>query len=230
MTTKYELFVDDNFHYMDEESRYKSGTFDTYSEALAKAKAIVDEFLEQGHVPGMTSGELYRAYTGFGEDPFIIPAGDERFSAWDYARERCKELCRDEDAVAAILRYTKWPPELGGFHAVILAGLGRKDLGEKEREALDAFRRAVERHPDALPSENDWYWFRLEGPGVAYTVYLYADRFELHTDGSLPEKVEWELRFRGSGRLDRRVGDADAVLEAMRSAAASPDFVLKASA
>ncbi len=32
-------------------------------------------------------------YTSFGEDPFIIGPGDYRFSAWDYAKERCSILC-----------------------------------------------------------------------------------------------------------------------------------------
>ena len=35
-------------------------------------------------------------------------------------------------------------------------------------------------------------------------------RLQLHADNALPEKVEWEVRFRGSGRRDRRNGDAAA--------------------
>ncbi len=225
----YELFVDDNFHYMDEESRYKAGSFDSYDEALAKAKAIVDDFLGQSHTPGMTSKELYGAYTGFGEDPFIIPEDDSHFSAWDYARERCAVLCRDEDAAALVLRYKKWPPEIRGFHAVLLAGLERKDLGIGERRALNAFRRAVEGYPNAMPPENSWYWLRLESKGVAFTAYLYADKFQLHADGAVPEKVKWELRFRGTGRMDCRDGDVSAALEEMRRAALTPEFILKAS-
>jgi hypothetical protein len=32
----------------------------------------------------------------FGEDPTIDAAGPDgkRFSAWDYARQRCRELCK----------------------------------------------------------------------------------------------------------------------------------------
>jgi hypothetical protein len=225
----YTVFVDDNYHHMDEESRYRAGSFDSYGKALAKAKAIVDDFLEQGYIPGMTSKELFEAYTGFGEDPFIVPTGNSHFSAWNYARERCLELCRDEDAVASIQRFREWPPELRGFHAVLLAGLKRKGLGKSERKALNAFRRAVEGYPDAMPRENSWYWLRLEGGKVAFTVYLHADRFELHADGTLPEEVKLELRFCGTGRLDCRVGDASAALEGMCHAALAPDFILKAS-
>ncbi len=224
----FELFVDDNYHYMDEESRYSCGSFASYNEALAKAKAIVDEFLEQFHQPGMTSKELFEGYTGFGEDPFIVPAGKPDFSAWDYARARCLELCRDEDAISSILRYPVWPTELAGFHGVLLAALGRKELGVVERAALEEFRRAIEGFPNTMPAENRWYWLRLERGNAAFTVYLYRDRFKLHADASLREKVEWEVRFWGSGLRDRRVGDAVAAFEAMRRAALDPAFTLKA--
>jgi hypothetical protein len=228
--TDFELFVDDNFHYMDEEARYKVGSFASYSVALAKAKAIVDEFLEGSHQPGMTSKELYKGYVGFGEDPFIVPAGEPYFSAWDYARARCMELCREEDAVASVLRYPTWPPELAGFGAVLLAAFGRKVLGEVERQALEAFRRAIEGYPNAMPCEGRWYWLRLEHEIAAFTVYLHSDRFKLHADGTQPVAVEWELRFWGSGQRNLREGDADAAFEAMRQAALDPAFTLKARA
>ena len=226
----YELFVDDNYHYIDEQSRYRAGTFASYGEALSRAKEIVDEFLEQSHQPGMTSKELYESYVGFGEDPFIIPAGEPHFSAWDYARARCRELCRDEDALSSVLRYPEWPPELTGFRAVLLAGLARQDLGANERKALTTFHRAVEYYPDAMPLENSWYWLRLECGNTAFTVYLYPDRFRLSADAVLPAKVEWEVRFWGSGLRDRCDGDVAAALEKMRQTALAPDFTLKVSA
>lgn len=82
---------------MDEDERYKGGEFDTYQEALIFCKKIVDEFLVDSLAknPALTEQELYKMYTGFGEDPFISPttADTPRFSAWDYARERCQILC-----------------------------------------------------------------------------------------------------------------------------------------
>jgi hypothetical protein len=225
--TEYKLFVDDNYHYMEEEERYCAGSFTSYDEALAKAKEIVDEFLEQGYEPGMTSKELYGGYVGFGEDPFIIPPGDPPFSAWNYARERCKEFCRDEDAIASVLRYPDWPAELADFRAVLLAGLRRVDLGSNERKDLEALCRAIEGFPNALPRENSWYWFRLEREGTAYTVYLYWDRFELRSVGTSPGTVDWEVRLRGSGRRDRRLGDIDAAFRDMRRAAQAADCTLK---
>jgi hypothetical protein len=43
----------------------------------------------------MSSAELFDQYVSFGEDPFIR-GGAPNFSAWDYARQRCKALCGDQ--------------------------------------------------------------------------------------------------------------------------------------
>ena len=87
----YKVFVDDNFHYMDQEHRYSFGEFDTFEAAVAACQRIVDEFLEEAYKPGMKAEELYQVYIGFGEDPFIV-RGDIRFSAWDYAKERSAQI------------------------------------------------------------------------------------------------------------------------------------------
>ncbi|HEX8247626.1 MAG TPA: hypothetical protein VF599_05625 [Pyrinomonadaceae bacterium] len=94
MANIYQVFVDDNFHYMDEDERYKHGDFATFEEALTACKAIVDECLRESYEEGMTAGQLYTVYTGFGEDPFIVGESVPfRFSAWDYAQERCSQIC-----------------------------------------------------------------------------------------------------------------------------------------
>ncbi len=96
-TKKYLVYVDDNFHFLDENERYRLGEFETCEEAMAACKKIVDEFLEKGYKEGMSFEELYSGYTGFGEDPFII--SDDKacfFSAWDYAKKRSAELCGQE--------------------------------------------------------------------------------------------------------------------------------------
>jgi hypothetical protein len=91
---KYEVYVDDNFHYMDESERYSGGLFDSWEAAEAKCRMIVDEFLQANYKEGMLADELFRQYTLFGEDPWISPLSDERkFSAWDYAATRCQEMC-----------------------------------------------------------------------------------------------------------------------------------------
>ena len=89
----YRVLVDDNFHYGDESERYEHGQFDTCESAIAACKRIVDEFLLDAYKAGMTPGELWQRYTGFGDDPFITSSGPRCvFSAWDYARQRCDEL------------------------------------------------------------------------------------------------------------------------------------------
>jgi hypothetical protein len=95
----YRVLVDDNFHYMDAseryELRYEQGGFDSCEDAIAACKKIVDDFLLSSHKPPMIWEELWELYTAFGDDPFIVPYNaDCSFSAWDYAKERCKELCR----------------------------------------------------------------------------------------------------------------------------------------
>jgi hypothetical protein len=89
----YIVWVDDNYHYMDEDERYKLGEFKTLDAAIAACKKIVDDFLASTYAPGMSAAELNASYTGFGEDPWI--AGEERvlFSAWTYAEQRCAEIC-----------------------------------------------------------------------------------------------------------------------------------------
>ncbi|MES2598591.1 MAG: hypothetical protein V4662_24870 [Verrucomicrobiota bacterium] len=92
---KFRVFTDDNFHYMDESERRNSGGFDTYEAALEKAKYIVETCLEEFMKPGISAGDLMAQYVMFGDDPWIkpTPEGVERFSARDYARRRCVEIC-----------------------------------------------------------------------------------------------------------------------------------------
>ncbi len=85
------VFVDDNFHYQDESERYELGKFESYEEALAECRKIVDRFLE-GHSAD-SADALYELYVSFGEDPYIIgPDKGDDFSAWRYAKQRCKAL------------------------------------------------------------------------------------------------------------------------------------------
>ncbi|MFL6208465.1 MAG: hypothetical protein ACJ74W_06415 [Pyrinomonadaceae bacterium] len=93
----YTVLVAENSHYMDEAERYKHGEFATIVEARAAARALVNSELVALHAPGMSADELYRQYTTFGAEPFIVPAdADENFSAWAYAAARCQELCQDK--------------------------------------------------------------------------------------------------------------------------------------
>lgn len=89
---KFTVFVDDNFHYQDESERYKKGDYPTTEAAIAACKQIVDGYLNSAYREGMSASELYRSYTSFGEDPFVVPE-TAHYSSWEYANERCSELC-----------------------------------------------------------------------------------------------------------------------------------------
>jgi hypothetical protein len=90
----YRVLVNDNFHYMDESERYELGVFATCCSAMEACRKIVDEYLLANYRFGMTNEALWESYTTFGEDPFIVSTDTGcRFSAWDYARQRCEEIC-----------------------------------------------------------------------------------------------------------------------------------------
>ncbi len=95
--SNYTVFVDDNFHYRDEGERYELGKFEQWDAAVAACKNIIDEFIRQNYKAGMKAEDLYKNYLIFGEDPFIIQNNPESptgsFSAWDYAKQRCQEIC-----------------------------------------------------------------------------------------------------------------------------------------
>ena len=90
---RYRVMVDDNFHHMDAEERYEYGAFATCEEAMAACRRIVDDFLHDQYRPPMTTDELWRLYTAFGDDAFIITTDRMcSFSGWAYARARCREI------------------------------------------------------------------------------------------------------------------------------------------
>jgi len=125
---KFEVFVDDNFHYMDEDSRYLLGEFETFEEAVAACKSIVDEFLIHGYKPGISPEELYSGYINFGEDPYISAKGftGPPFSAWSYAKDRCYEICQN-------------PPEPVQEEKIISLTV-EEQLSKAEEMAGEAFR------------------------------------------------------------------------------------------
>lgn len=94
----FQVFVDDNFHYMDEDERYSANGYDTAEEAIAFCQKMVDDFLIRHYETGMTSDNLYDYYTSFGEDPFIRcnnPDMTCEFSAWKFAEKRSIEMCKN---------------------------------------------------------------------------------------------------------------------------------------
>ena len=95
MSGDYLVYWDDNFHYMDPNSRVFSSRHSTAEAAIAAAKQIVDEYLESAWEPGITADALYRSFVAFGEDSFVVaPEGSPPvpFSSWDYARARSVQM------------------------------------------------------------------------------------------------------------------------------------------
>jgi hypothetical protein len=97
---RYRVMVDDNFHYQDSDERWEQGTYETLEEALTACRGLVDQFLKKAHKPGTSAEALYSHYTSFGDDPFIVVIDDAddraKFSAWTYAKERCRVICEDD--------------------------------------------------------------------------------------------------------------------------------------
>jgi hypothetical protein len=66
-------------------------------EAIAACRAIVDESLDEVYKAGISAEALYESYVSFGDDPFIVVIdgsdADAKFSAWSYAKERCRAKC-----------------------------------------------------------------------------------------------------------------------------------------
>jgi len=89
---KYVVYVDDNYHQGDESERYKLGEYDTREAALEACKKKVDEYFEKLESGKYSFNEIWDGYLLYGEDPYIASDNDEeRFSAWEYAKQRCRE-------------------------------------------------------------------------------------------------------------------------------------------
>jgi hypothetical protein len=89
---KYRVIIDENFHFMDTSERYGSGVFETYEEAVAKCKEIIDEFLESALTPTDSADSLYICWQMYGENPFIDGKNLGDFTSRQYVKERCVVL------------------------------------------------------------------------------------------------------------------------------------------
>ena len=61
-------------------------------------REIVDRFLRHESASGVPASAVYFRYMMFGKEPSIVeyaesPDRPPGFSAWDYAKTRCEELC-----------------------------------------------------------------------------------------------------------------------------------------
>ena len=94
MNEKYEVCVDDNYHYMDESERYTAGSYHSLEKAIEKCKKITISSLEELCEKGITPERLSAQWSMFGEDPFIVGAGGSvPFSARKFiTTELCKAI------------------------------------------------------------------------------------------------------------------------------------------
>ena len=94
----YHVLVDDTFCSTNQSHRYTKGEYETYGEALAVCRDIVDRFLRHECASGVPASAVYFRYMMFGKEPSIVKSSESpdtspSFSAWDYAKARCEELC-----------------------------------------------------------------------------------------------------------------------------------------
>jgi hypothetical protein len=100
---KYRVFVDDNYHYMDESERHEEGSYESLPEAIEACKRITRNSLKEMYGPDITPEKLSALWSMFGEDPFTEGDGEVPFSARKYITdELCAEIiaeCMNEIAV-----------------------------------------------------------------------------------------------------------------------------------
>jgi hypothetical protein len=94
MSEKYTVYIDDNFHYMDESERYAVGSYHSLEEAIEKCKEMTIRSLEGFYEKGITPEKLSAQWSMFGDDPFIIGGdGSVPFSAREFITpELCKTI------------------------------------------------------------------------------------------------------------------------------------------
>ena len=90
----FEVLVDDNFHLMDKDERWRLRAFATLDEARQVRMALVEECLSEYYQPGIGAEEIYGQHVMLGDNPFIPSPGEPgKFSAGNYAKARSIEIC-----------------------------------------------------------------------------------------------------------------------------------------
>jgi hypothetical protein len=107
MNGQFKVFVDDNYHYMDESERYAVGSYDSLEEAVDKCRELTIKSLNDLYEKGITPDNLKSQWCLFGEDPFIVGGRDGGrgavpFSARKFvSTELCKEIIDSIDHIIA---------------------------------------------------------------------------------------------------------------------------------
>ena len=85
------VWIDDNFHFMDEDERIFHGEFSTPTQAIVACQKIVDANIESITEQETDPDKAYESYVCFGDDPWI--EGVE-FSASEYAKIKIREFLK----------------------------------------------------------------------------------------------------------------------------------------
>ncbi len=101
----YLVMVDENEHFMDEDSRWTLGRFESLEDAEAACRRLVDASLSEHFQAGMSATALFNSYMNYGDDPFIIPEQGPRpaFSARGYAQERAAAMCEASQSLGSAI-------------------------------------------------------------------------------------------------------------------------------
>ena len=65
----YKVWIDDNFHFMNENERFFHGEFDTPTQSIVASQKIVDDNIESIKEQETDPDKAYERYVCFGDDP-----------------------------------------------------------------------------------------------------------------------------------------------------------------
>ena len=85
----YKVWIDDNFHFMDEDERVFHGDFDTPTQAIVACQKIVDANIESITENETDPDKAYESYVCFGDDPWIEGVD---FLAFEYTKKKIQEV------------------------------------------------------------------------------------------------------------------------------------------
>ena len=87
----YKVWIDDNFHFMDENERLFHGEFSSPTQAILACQKIVDADVESITKDETDPDKAYESYVCFGDDPWIEGID---FSAFEYAKLKIQEVLK----------------------------------------------------------------------------------------------------------------------------------------
>lgn len=76
------------------EERWEVGSFATVTEAIVRAKGMIDSFLLRYQKPQQSGRQLYEIFSKYGPDIYVdVSVGEPVFCGWQYAKKRARQFC-----------------------------------------------------------------------------------------------------------------------------------------